>query len=153
MTTSNSNPKITIDEYDVIVYPATYGTPSQAFAMVYRTGKAVWETLSFDTVEQAIDAAREWITDNRNAVAYQTYREASQAVIDGKAMLKVLRQEGGQAAERAKHETIGTMEEKLTAIRAAWAPFNEKIAQAEAEIEKNYAIADENFDAWKGLNQ
>ena len=90
---------------------------------------------------------------NTSEVAYQTYREASQAVLDGKAMLKVLRQEGERAAERAKRETVGTLEEKLTAIRAAWAPFNEQIAQIEAEIEKNYARADENFDAWKGLNQ
>ena len=84
---------------------------------------------------------------------YQTYREASQAVLDGKAMLKVLRQEGEQAAERAKRETVGTLQEKLTAIRAAWKPFNEQIAQVEAEIAKNYEIADYNFDAWRGLNQ
>lgn len=83
---------------------------------------------------------------------YQTYREASQAVLDGKEMLKVLRKEGEQAAERAKRETIGTVNEKLAAIRTAWKPFNEQIAQVEAEIARNYEIADYNFDAWKGLN-
>lgn len=63
MTTIHTNPKVTWGEYDVIAYQATYGTPSQVYAMVYRTGtrKAIWETLSFDTVEQAFASAREWI--------------------------------------------------------------------------------------------
>jgi hypothetical protein len=80
---------------------------------------------------------------------YEAYRKAEQAVIDGKARLKALWKEGERAAECAKYETIGTLDEKLAAIRAAWAPFREKIAQEEAEITKNYAIADEHFDAWR----
>lgn len=84
-------------------------------------------------------------------VAYHTYRNVDQAVLEGKAMLKVLRQEGERAGERAKYGTVGTLQEKLAAIRAAWAPFLEKIAQVEADIAKNRAIADENFDIWKGL--
>lgn len=83
---------------------------------------------------------------------YETYREAQQAVLDGKEILKALRKEGEQAAIRARRETVGTMDEKLIAIRAAWTPFNEKIAQVEAEIAKNYEIADYNFDAYRGLN-
>jgi hypothetical protein len=84
---------------------------------------------------------------------YQTYTEASQAVLDGKEMLKALRKEGEQAAMRARRETVGTFDAKLSAVRAAWVPFNEQIAQVEAEIAKNYEIADHNFDAYRGLNQ
>lgn len=88
-----------------------------------------------------------------NEAAYQTYMNAQQSILEGKELIKSLRQEGEQAAERAKRETVGTLQEKLTAIRAAWAPFNEQIALVEAEIKKDYVIADENFDAWKGLSK
>lgn len=87
------------------------------------------------------------------ATYYATYKEASQAILEGKALLKTLRKEGEKAAERAKRETNGTIQEKFAAIHAAWKPFQEKIAQVEAEITQSRQIADENFDAWRGLNQ
>jgi hypothetical protein len=86
-----------------------------------------------------------------NTTAHQTYKQAEQAVLEVKAQRQELQKEGERAAERAKRETVGTLKEKLAAIRAAWAPFNEKIAELDAAIEKNYKIADENFDVWKGL--
>jgi hypothetical protein len=86
-----------------------------------------------------------------NQEAYCTYRDAQQKVLDGKALVKVLRAEWEKAGEQAKYGTRGTLQEKLEAIRIAIAPYREQIAQVEAEIKENYAIADLNFDIWKGL--
>lgn len=88
-----------------------------------------------------------------NAIAYETYRQASQIILDAKATIKALRQEGEQAATKARYETVGTVQDKLDAIQDAWEPFNEQIEALETEIKVQYEIADRNFDAWQGLNK
>ena len=86
-----------------------------------------------------------------NVEAYKTYEKAERAALDGKERVKTLRKEWERAGDRVKYEMIGTHQEKRAAIQAAIAPYREQIAQVEEEIKKNYAIADENFDIWKGL--
>jgi len=88
-----------------------------------------------------------------NEVAYQTYIEATNAVLAGKELVKVLYQEAQEAGQRARRETTGSFQEKLAAVREAVQPFRDRIAQVEAEIAQNYKVADENFDAWKGLSK
>lgn len=86
-----------------------------------------------------------------NVEVYKTYQKATQAALDAKDLLSVLRKEQEQAGERAKRETAGTFQEKLVAIRAIAASYQQRIAQVEEEIKKQQSIADENYDIWQGL--
>lgn len=78
---------------------------------------------------------------------YEAYRAAAQAVLDAKEAIKVARKDGEKAAESARRETQGTVQEKLEAIRVAWQPYNERIAALQEEVARQQAIADTNFDA------
>jgi hypothetical protein len=53
-----------IGQYDVLVYPM--GCSAQLHAMVYlrRTHQAIWETLPHDTINEAIEDARQLIEHN-----------------------------------------------------------------------------------------
>jgi hypothetical protein len=82
---------------------------------------------------------------------YQAYRVASQAILDAKATIKILYKEAKNAGQKARSETQGTFQEKLTAVKNAVQPFHTKIAELESEITRLYEIADFNFDAYRGL--
>ena len=64
MTTIITYPQRIIGDYEVIVYPA-HSSGSACYAIVYRQEslRAAWETLTYNTVDESIDAAREWILD------------------------------------------------------------------------------------------
>jgi hypothetical protein len=84
---------------------------------------------------------------------YNAYYEATQAIIDAREKLKTLRAQGEQAATIARDTTVGTLQEKRAAIRAAWVPFLRCIAEVEQSTLDNRESADRHFDAWRGLNQ
>jgi hypothetical protein len=86
-----------------------------------------------------------------NEAAYLTYRQATQAVLDGKARIKELRHEWERTADRLRREIPGHGPEKRALAHAAVVPFQQQIEKIEEEIKENYRIADENFDIWKGL--
>jgi hypothetical protein len=86
-----------------------------------------------------------------NEAAYVAYRQATQIVLEAKAERKEMLKAGEEAAKFARYHTSGTFQEKRAAIQTAWVPFQEAIARLDKRIKENYAIADENFDRWKGL--
>lgn len=82
---------------------------------------------------------------------YNAYHAAANAVVQSKEQLRTLRAQGEQAATLARNSTVGTLQEMLAAIRAAWKPFNERIILVEQSIKDNQAIADREFALWQGL--